>query len=76
MKLEAIPRISITETYYSILTFSGVNRPRKIEKNHETSPKMIGGKFQSKMGKSATENVKKGEISKFLGENFLPRKLA
>ena len=27
---------------------------------------MIGGKFQSKMGKSAAVNVKKGEISNFL----------
>ena len=31
---------------------------------------MIGGKFQSKMGKSATEKVKKGEISNFLGKKF------
>ena len=38
MKAEAMLSILITETYYSILTFNGVNRPRKIEKNHETSP--------------------------------------
>ena len=36
---------------------------------------MIGGKFQSKMGKSATEKVKKGEISNFLGKKFPPQKI-
>ena len=46
MKAEAIPRILITQTYYSILTFNGVNRPRKIEKHHETSPK---SKFRREM---------------------------
>ena len=35
---------------------------------------MIGGKFQSKMGKSAAVNVKKGEISNFLGGKFPPQK--
>ena len=33
--------ILITHTYYSILTFSGVNKRRKIEKTHETSPKFM-----------------------------------
>ena len=36
---------------------------------------MICNKFQSKMGKSATEKVKKGEISKFLGGKFPPQKI-
>ena len=38
MKAEAIPRNMCHRTIKSILTFKGVNRPRKIEKNHETSP--------------------------------------
>ena len=40
MKAEAIPRNMCHRTIKSILTFNGVNRPRKIEKNHETSPKI------------------------------------
>ena len=41
MKAEAMLSILCHRTIKSILTFNGVNRPRKIDKNHETSPKFV-----------------------------------